>query len=385
MSSSDAFGSYGDGGSGGSDAHQGEQQHTKEKRKTKLCRHFARGYCRFGPRCAFAHGEEELRFDLERSPYYKTEICKFWPNCKNGDKCRWAHGDEDLRVPPRRYASAPDPAATASTRTQRAAKGPERSPVRPSRGRVSTTGSTETASPWGMPMPMPMPMLGDVPSSSSSSSTPPRDERLEPPTASQEKHKNVHSLSDSFDGMSIGTIGQRKPTSSIPIEEKKTSGLPVSPSVRHSTTTTTATKPKAAVATPTSAAITGSSGGSSVKRPLREPMSSDFDHIGLTGVRSESVLDGLSASLDFSLHQTMHMGVDGTKHGSSIVGGGGNLSASGGWGGFTPFVFPGFTIPKSTSENISSPFSFDSYQKEPRLAHFEMGDGSLWSSADSSK
>lgn len=57
-----------------------------------------------GSKCAFAHGEPELRFDLQRSPYYKTEMCRFWPqSCKNGDRCRWAHGEEELQEHLRMY------------------------------------------------------------------------------------------------------------------------------------------------------------------------------------------------------------------------------------------------------------------------------------------
>lgn len=83
-----------------------------EKKKTKLCRHFARGFCRFGAKCAFAHGEPELRFDMERSTFYKTEVCRFWPgSCKNGAKCRWAHGDHELR--PSTPTSSPAPLQSA--------------------------------------------------------------------------------------------------------------------------------------------------------------------------------------------------------------------------------------------------------------------------------
>ena len=67
--SSDAFPSKEDDeGSLSTDEGQGE------KKKTKLCRHFARGYCRYGAACSFAHGEPELRFDIHRSPFYKTEV-----------------------------------------------------------------------------------------------------------------------------------------------------------------------------------------------------------------------------------------------------------------------------------------------------------------------
>ncbi|KAF4323752.1 hypothetical protein BBO99_00000874 [Phytophthora kernoviae] len=44
--------------------------------KTELCKHFTEnGSCRYGSKCQFAHGEEELRGVL-RHPKYKTTRCK---------------------------------------------------------------------------------------------------------------------------------------------------------------------------------------------------------------------------------------------------------------------------------------------------------------------
>ncbi|KAG5836696.1 hypothetical protein ANANG_G00231210 [Anguilla anguilla] len=44
--------------------------------KTELCRTFAEsGICKYGGKCQFAHGAEELR-DLSRHPKYKTEPCR---------------------------------------------------------------------------------------------------------------------------------------------------------------------------------------------------------------------------------------------------------------------------------------------------------------------
>jgi hypothetical protein len=44
--------------------------------KTELCRSWEeKGSCRYGNKCQFAHGEEELR-KVPRHPKYKTEICR---------------------------------------------------------------------------------------------------------------------------------------------------------------------------------------------------------------------------------------------------------------------------------------------------------------------
>jgi hypothetical protein len=44
--------------------------------KTELCRSWEeKGTCRYGTKCQFAHGEDEIR-DVSRHPKYKTEICR---------------------------------------------------------------------------------------------------------------------------------------------------------------------------------------------------------------------------------------------------------------------------------------------------------------------
>lgn len=72
--------------------------------KTELCKHFTEnGSCRYGTKCQFAHGEEELRGVL-RHPKYKTTRCKAFMStgrCMYGSRCRFIHtrhvGDEDQR------------------------------------------------------------------------------------------------------------------------------------------------------------------------------------------------------------------------------------------------------------------------------------------------
>ncbi len=47
--------------------------------QTELCRSFEEtGSCRYGAKCQFAHGREELR-PVQRHPKYKTEVgCSAW-------------------------------------------------------------------------------------------------------------------------------------------------------------------------------------------------------------------------------------------------------------------------------------------------------------------
>lgn len=66
--------------------------------KTELCRTFAeRGVCKYGGKCQFAHGPEELR-DLNRHPKYKTEPCRTFHSigfCPYGIRCHFVHNAED--------------------------------------------------------------------------------------------------------------------------------------------------------------------------------------------------------------------------------------------------------------------------------------------------
>ncbi|KAK1232086.1 hypothetical protein PQX77_004804 [Marasmius sp. AFHP31] len=62
--------------------------------KTELCRSWEeKGSCRYGNKCQFAHGEQELR-RVSRHPKYKTEICRtFWVSgsCPYGKRCCFIH------------------------------------------------------------------------------------------------------------------------------------------------------------------------------------------------------------------------------------------------------------------------------------------------------
>jgi butyrate response factor 1 len=69
--------------------------------KTELCRNWMETrQCRYGPKCQFAHGEDELR-DLLRHPKYKTEICRSYhtsAKCAYGNRCRFVHHASEMRT-----------------------------------------------------------------------------------------------------------------------------------------------------------------------------------------------------------------------------------------------------------------------------------------------
>ncbi|XP_057871840.1 zinc finger protein zfs1 [Cryptomeria japonica] len=62
--------------------------------KTEICRSWEEyGTCRYGLKCQFAHGKDELRTAI-RHPKYKTEICRAFTatgTCPYGARCRFIH------------------------------------------------------------------------------------------------------------------------------------------------------------------------------------------------------------------------------------------------------------------------------------------------------
>lgn len=68
--------------------------------KTELCRSFTEsGLCKYGGKCQFAHGPDELR-DLNRHPKYKTELCRTFHTigfCPYGIRCHFVHNGEEER------------------------------------------------------------------------------------------------------------------------------------------------------------------------------------------------------------------------------------------------------------------------------------------------
>jgi hypothetical protein len=75
-----------------------DQLNSQSLYKTELCRSFEEtGTCRYGAKCQFAHGKDELRPVL-RHPKYKTEICRTFHNsgsCPYGKRCRFIHLSAD--------------------------------------------------------------------------------------------------------------------------------------------------------------------------------------------------------------------------------------------------------------------------------------------------
>ncbi|XP_061537532.1 LOW QUALITY PROTEIN: mRNA decay activator protein ZFP36L1-like [Phycodurus eques] len=67
--------------------------------KTELCRTFEEsGACKYGAKCQFAHGADELR-GLSRHPKYKTEPCRTFHTvgfCPYGARCHFVHNAEEL-------------------------------------------------------------------------------------------------------------------------------------------------------------------------------------------------------------------------------------------------------------------------------------------------
>ena len=75
--------------------------------KTELCRSFAEtGHCRYGVKCQFAHGADELR-PLARHPRYRTELCHSFHVtgfCPYGSRCNFIHSD--TTTPPSEAATS---------------------------------------------------------------------------------------------------------------------------------------------------------------------------------------------------------------------------------------------------------------------------------------
>ncbi|XP_069063020.1 mRNA decay activator protein ZFP36L1-like [Pleurodeles waltl] len=68
--------------------------------KTEQCRTYRENAtCKYGAKCQFAHGPEELR-GLSRHPKYKTELCRTFHTigfCPYGARCHFIHNAEEQR------------------------------------------------------------------------------------------------------------------------------------------------------------------------------------------------------------------------------------------------------------------------------------------------
>lgn len=68
--------------------------------KTEICRSYAEsgGYCKYGSKCQFAHGDSELR-PVRRHPRYKTKLCRNFlatGSCPYDARCRFIHAPSDF-------------------------------------------------------------------------------------------------------------------------------------------------------------------------------------------------------------------------------------------------------------------------------------------------
>ena len=65
-----------------------------QRYKTELCRSYQEnGTCKYGEKCQFAHGYNELR-SMMRHPKYKTELCRTFHAagyCPYGPRCHFVH------------------------------------------------------------------------------------------------------------------------------------------------------------------------------------------------------------------------------------------------------------------------------------------------------
>ena len=108
-----------------------EEISTQNLYKTELCRSFEEtGSCRYGAKCQFAHGREELRPVL-RHPKYKTEVCKTFHTigtCPYGKRCRFIHSLPNGAP----AAGEGDAAPSASPTADASAAGAVASPAAPS-------------------------------------------------------------------------------------------------------------------------------------------------------------------------------------------------------------------------------------------------------------
>ncbi|KAM9358931.1 mRNA decay activator protein ZFP36L1 [Symphorus nematophorus] len=75
--------------------------HISTRYKTELCRTYEEsGTCKYGTKCQFAHGLDELR-GLSRHPKYKTEPCRTFHTigfCPYGARCHFIHNADEINA-----------------------------------------------------------------------------------------------------------------------------------------------------------------------------------------------------------------------------------------------------------------------------------------------
>ena len=74
---------------------KGEAKDFKIKYKTELCKYYeCNGFCKYGDKCAYAHGKENLRSKVTNTTAYRTKKCtQFFEQgyCPYGNRCQFAH------------------------------------------------------------------------------------------------------------------------------------------------------------------------------------------------------------------------------------------------------------------------------------------------------
>ena len=74
---------------------KGEAKDFKIKYKTELCKYYEiNGYCKYGDKCAYAHGKENLRSKVTNTTAYRSKKCsQFFEQgyCPYGNRCQFAH------------------------------------------------------------------------------------------------------------------------------------------------------------------------------------------------------------------------------------------------------------------------------------------------------
>jgi len=80
-----------------------QQQIPTSRYKTEMCRPFSEhGTCKYGDKCQFAHGNQEVR-NVNRHPKYKTDLCKTYHSvgfCPYGPRCHFIHALDEMRAQP---------------------------------------------------------------------------------------------------------------------------------------------------------------------------------------------------------------------------------------------------------------------------------------------
>ena len=75
--------------------YKGNTSDFKKKYKTELCKYYEiNGYCKFGEKCVYAHGKENLRLKVTNTSAYRTKKCNHFFEkgyCPYGNRCQFAH------------------------------------------------------------------------------------------------------------------------------------------------------------------------------------------------------------------------------------------------------------------------------------------------------